>query len=111
MLESLHYWCPAKAGKDKNQAGQLMDVDYLGFVAGVITTISFVPQVVQIYRSKSGRDISLWMMLLFALGITLWLVYGLVIRSVPIIAANSVTLLLVVTILWLKLYYARAARA
>lgn len=84
-----------------------MDTDILGFVAGVITTISFVPQVVRIYRIKSGRDISFWMMLLFALGISLWLTYGLLLRSLPIILANAVTLLLVVAILALKLYYAR----
>ncbi|GAB4422834.1 MAG: SemiSWEET transporter [Turneriella sp.] len=84
-----------------------METDFLGFVAGIITTISFVPQVVRIYRIKSGRDISLWMMLLFALGITLWLIYGLLLMSLPIILANTVTLVLVVTILVLKLYYAR----
>ncbi|HMV37407.1 MAG TPA: SemiSWEET family transporter, partial [Turneriella sp.] len=54
-----------------------METEVLGFIAGMITTISFVPQVVRIYRIKSGRDISLWMMLLFALGVTLWLIYGL----------------------------------
>jgi MtN3 and saliva related transmembrane protein len=87
-----------------------METDILGFVAAVITTISFVPQVVRIYRSKSGRDISLWMMLLFALGITLWLIYGLLLMSLPIILANAVTLVLVMAILVLKLYYARNNR-
>lgn len=84
-----------------------METDYLGFAAGVITTFSFLPQVVRIYRVKSGRDISLWMMLLFALGITLWLIYGLLLMSLPIILANSVTLVLVVIIVVLKLHYAR----
>jgi MtN3 and saliva related transmembrane protein len=88
-----------------------MDTDFLGFVAGVITTISFVPQVVRTYRNKSGRDISLWMMLLFALGITLWLIYGLLLMSLPIILANAVTLVLVMAILVLKLYYARNQRS
>jgi MtN3 and saliva related transmembrane protein len=87
-----------------------METDILGFVAAVITTISFVPQVVRIYRSKSGRDISLWMMLLFALGITLWLIYGLLLMSLPIILANAVTLVLVMAILVLKLYYTRNNR-
>jgi MtN3 and saliva related transmembrane protein len=88
-----------------------METDFLGFVAGVITTISFVPQVVRTYRNKSGRDISLWMMLLFALGITLWLIYGLLLMSLPIILANAVTLVLVMAILVLKLYYARNQRS
>jgi MtN3 and saliva related transmembrane protein len=87
-----------------------METDILGFLAGVITTISFVPQVVRTYRNKSGRDISLWMMLLFALGITLWLIYGLLLMSLPIILANAVTLVLVMAILVLKLYYARNQR-
>lgn len=84
-----------------------METEVLGFIAGMITTISFVPQVVRIYRIKSGRDISLWMMLLFALGVTLWLIYGLLLSSLPIILANAVTLVLVVAILVLKVYYAR----
>ncbi|HMY11968.1 MAG TPA: SemiSWEET transporter [Turneriella sp.] len=84
-----------------------METEVLGFIAGMITTISFVPQVVRIYRIKSGRDISLWMMLLFALGVTLWLIYGLLLSSLPIILANAVTLVLVVAILVLKIYYAR----
>jgi MtN3 and saliva related transmembrane protein len=67
--------------------------------------------VVRTYRNKSGRDISLWMMLLFALGITLWLIYGLLLMSLPIILANAVTLVLVMAILVLKLYYARNQRS
>ncbi|MBS0617240.1 MAG: SemiSWEET transporter [Spirochaetes bacterium] len=84
-----------------------MHIDYLGFAAGLITTISFVPQLVRIYRTKSGGDISAWMMLLFGTGISLWLVYGVIIKSPPIIAANAITLVLVLVILVLKFYYAR----
>lgn len=84
-----------------------MYIDYLGFAAGLITTISFVPQLVRIYRTKSGGDISAWMMLLFGTGISLWLVYGVIIKSPPIIAANAITLVLVLVILVLKFYYAR----
>jgi len=84
-----------------------MHIDYLGFAAGLITTISFVPQLVRIYRTRSGRDISVWMMLLFGAGISLWLIYGAIIKSLPIIAANAITLVLVLAILVLKFYYAR----
>jgi MtN3 and saliva related transmembrane protein len=87
-----------------------MDTDILGFVAGIITTVSFVPQVVRVYRNKSGHDISFWMMLLLALGVILWLIYGFLLWSLPIILANAVTLVLVLAILVLKVYYARRRR-
>jgi MtN3 and saliva related transmembrane protein len=87
-----------------------MDTDILGFVAGIITTVSFVPQVVRVYRNKSGHDISFWMMLLLALGVILWLIYGFLLWSLPIILANAVTLVLVLAILVLKVYYARSRR-
>lgn len=84
-----------------------MSAEHLGFIAGAITTISFVPQVIRVYRNKSGRDVSAWMMLLLAAGTLLWLIYGIMIGGVPIIAANAVTFTLVVVIFILKLYYAR----
>jgi len=87
-----------------------MDTDILGFVAGIITTLSFLPQVVRVYRNKSGHDISFWMMLLLALGVILWLIYGFLLWRLPIILANAVTLVLVLAILVLKVYYARSRR-
>ncbi len=67
--------------------------------------ISFIPQAVKIYRSKSARDISLLTFLGFTLGITLWLIYGIVIRELPIIFANAGTLILAGLILGMKLRY------
>ncbi len=84
--------------------------EYLGFVAGFVTTISFVPQVLRVYRNKSGRDISLWMVLLLSSGTFLWLIYGLQLKSLPIVAANAVTFMLVVLIFILKIYYASKAQ-
>lgn len=81
--------------------------EYLGYIAGAITTVSFVPQVIRVYRNKSGRDVSLWMVLLLSAGTFLWLIYGIHLSSMPIIAANAVTFSLVVVICVLKLYYAR----
>ncbi|MBV6494245.1 MAG: Sugar transporter SemiSWEET [Turneriella sp.] len=80
-------------------------MDYLGFVAGVLTTFSFVPQVIRIYQTKSGRDISFWMMFLFSVGVSLWLFYGILLRSAPIIFSNAVTLMLVLIIIVMKLFY------
>ena len=79
--------------------------DILGYLAGVFTTIAFVPQVVHILRKRSAHDISWGMFFLFSVGITLWLWYGIRLASLPLIAANGVTLALVLTILVLKLRY------
>jgi len=80
-------------------------VTLLGVFAGVLTTIAFLPQVLKIWRTKSTGDISLAMLVTFIMGISVWLVYGVLIRSLPIILANSVTLVLTVVILCFKLRY------
>lgn len=79
--------------------------DIVGFAAGVCTTASFAPQVVKAWRTRSTRDISLGMYLLLALGIALWLIHGLQVASMPIVVANSVTLILVAMMLIMKVRY------
>jgi MtN3 and saliva related transmembrane protein len=78
----------------------------LGFVAGILTTISFVPQVVHAWRSKRCDDLSWGMLLTFSGGVVLWLVYGIRLRAMPIIVANAVTLALLLAIMALKARYA-----
>jgi MtN3 and saliva related transmembrane protein len=75
----------------------------IGFVAAVLTTLSFVPQVVQSYRSRDVSGISLGMYSFFTLGVGLWLVYGIMTHAWPVIIANALTLVLAVTILALKM--------
>jgi MtN3 and saliva related transmembrane protein len=65
--------------------------DLIGALAGTLTTASFVPQVLKTWRSRSARDISFGMFLLFSLGVTLWLIYGVAIHSTPIILSNVIT--------------------
>jgi MtN3 and saliva related transmembrane protein len=77
--------------------------DLLGTVAGFLTTVAFVPQVWGVWKTRSTRDISLGMYLVFTTGVAFWLVYGLVLGAWPIIVANSVTLALAGTVLALKL--------
>ena len=77
----------------------------IGSVAAICTTISFVPQLLRVWRRKSADDISLTMFLLFSFGVALWLIYGLRVGSGPVIAANAVTLVLALAILILKLRY------
>lgn len=80
---------------------------WVGSTAAICTTISFLPQLIRVWRRKSARDISLMMFLLFSFGVACWLVYGFGIGSGPIIAANAITLMLAVAILVLKLRYDR----
>jgi MtN3 and saliva related transmembrane protein len=76
-----------------------------GLVAGTLTTIAFLPQLVKTWRSKSARDVSLGMLITFCTGVFLWFLYGLFIRSLPVILANAVTLMLAGIILVLKIKY------
>jgi MtN3 and saliva related transmembrane protein len=77
----------------------------LGLVAGTLTTVSFLPQLVKAWKSRSTHDISFGMLALFSAGLVLWIVYGVITLDVPVIAANAVTLLFVALILGLKLRY------
>lgn len=80
-------------------------VSLIGSVAAFCTTLSFVPQLLRVWRLKSARDISLTMFLVFSFGVFLWLVYGMFIHSGPIMLANGATLALSLAILALKLRY------
>jgi MtN3 and saliva related transmembrane protein len=83
-----------------------MDITtWLGLIAGTLTTVSFFPQLYQAWKSKSTKDISLAMYSVFCAGILLWLIYGLLINSLPVILANIMTLIFALTILILKLKY------
>lgn len=73
--------------------------------AGALTTLAFLPQVIQVWKTKSAKDISLGMFVLFCIGVALWLVYGLLIFSLSIIIANGVTFCLAFLILLFKLKY------
>ena len=79
--------------------------NFLGFAAGALTTLAFLPQVIKTWRSRHTRDISLGMFAIFSSGVFLWLLYGIQVRALPIILANSVTLILALTILILKIKY------
>jgi MtN3 and saliva related transmembrane protein len=76
-----------------------------GYIAGTLTTISFVPQVVRAWKLKETRDLSLAMLLLFAAGIFLWTLYGFWVDSLPIIAANVITFALIIVLLAMKIRY------
>jgi len=78
----------------------------IGFIAAILTTVSFVPQVLKVWRTRSAKDISLGMYSLFTLGIAAWLVYGVLIDWWPVILANLITLMLAGSVLVMKLKFA-----
>ena len=74
-------------------------------LAGTLTTLAFLPQVLKTWSSKSARDISLGMFLMFCTGVFLWMVYGICIRDLPIVITNLITFILASTILFFKVRY------
>ncbi len=84
--------------------------DFIGFAAALLTTASFLPQVLHTYRSRDTQGISLWMYSLFTLGVGCWLVYGILVKAWPIIVANAVTFALAASILRMKIAAGLAAR-
>lgn len=86
-------------------------LEWIGSAAAFCTTISFLPQLIRVWRRKSAHDISLSMFLIFSFGLICWLIYGLGIGSRPIIAANTATLVLALSILALKVRYDRNSRS
>ena len=81
----------------------MTNVTILGLIAAFCTSVSFLPQVIHTIRTRSTHDISLRMYSLYTGGIFLWLVYGVMLRDIPLIASNSMTFILAGTILLLKL--------
>ncbi len=80
-------------------------VTVIGLLAGTLTTLAFLPQVVKTWRSRSTGDLSFGMFAVFAGGVTLWLIYGILLGDWPIIVANALTLSLALVILAFKLRY------
>jgi MtN3 and saliva related transmembrane protein len=75
----------------------------IGFLAASLTTISFVPQVRKVWRTRSAKDVSLGMYFLFTLGVAMWLVYGILIHAWPVIVANAITLVLAGAVLVMRI--------
>ncbi|MGA2091041.1 MAG: SemiSWEET transporter [Endomicrobiales bacterium] len=82
-------------------------IELLGYCAGFMTTISFIPQAIKILRSKSAHDVSMPTFGILAIGSLFWIVYGILTQSPPIIAANIVTFMFVLFVVVLKLKYSK----
>ena len=80
-----------------------MYVEIIGFLAAILTTSAYLPQVYKIWKTKNAESVSLTMYLVMFLGIFLWLIYSLFIKSFPLIIANTLTLLIILIILYFKI--------
>lgn len=80
-------------------------ITIVGLIAGLLTTMSFFPQAIKTWKMKETKDISLHMYVILCTGVFLWLVYGILIMDLPIIAANSISLILVSTMVFFKVRY------
>ncbi|HSZ24104.1 MAG TPA: SemiSWEET transporter [Cytophagaceae bacterium] len=77
-------------------------IETIGYIAAILTTVSFVPQVILVYKTKDTASISLLMFLIFSIGTFSWGLYGILLQQLPIIMANGVTLILALYILYMK---------
>ncbi|HIK27508.1 MAG: SemiSWEET transporter [Oscillatoriaceae bacterium SKW80] len=77
----------------------------VGFAAATCTTIAFLPQLIKTWQSKSAKDVSFGMLIFFCSGVFMWLIYGILIKSWPVIFANVLTLTFNLIILYLKIKY------
>jgi MtN3 and saliva related transmembrane protein len=80
-------------------------IQAIGFAAGTLTALAFVPQVVKTWRTKAAGDLSMMTLLVQTCGLALWIVYGASISSLPVIASNTMTMALMLLLIWLKLTY------
>ncbi len=98
-----------KLAKEKNNwlhhKIKSMNIEILGLIAGTISSITFLPQVIKIWQTKSAKDLSIPMLLLLVLGVSMWLAYGIIIKNVPVIYTNSMVLLMSFIMLFFKFKY------
>ena len=80
-------------------------IEILGLVAGTITSITFVPQVIKIWKTKSAKDLSMGTLLFLVLNVSLWLLYGILTNLYPIIITNGIVLSMVFIMIYFKLTF------
>ena len=82
-------------------------IDLFGFLAALLTTIAFLPQLYKTWQTKTADDVSLIMLILFISGLICWIIYGFRINSIPILVANIITFIFNFSILMLKINYSK----
>jgi len=86
----------------------MMAATGIGLVAGALTTVAVIPQLIKTWRTRHARDLSLWQQLILILGMSCWLWYGLLVNDLPLIMANMVSLLCYLFLLSMKICFDRA---
>ena len=82
-----------------------INIEFYGYIAAVLTTIAFLPQLIKTIKTKSANDVSLITLVMFICGLCFWIIYGYQISSIPIMTANIITFLLNLLILISKISY------
>ena len=85
-----------------------MNVEIFGYIAAVLTTAAFLPQLIKTLKTKKAEDVSLVTLIMFIVGVLCWIIYGYKISSIPILLANLITLLLNLLILISKIYFSKS---
>ena len=85
-----------------------MNVEIFGYIAAILTTAAFLPQLIKTLKTKKAEDVSLVTLIMFILGVLCWIIYGYKISSIPILLANLITLLLNLLILISKIYFSKS---
>ena len=85
----------------------MFSAEYLGFVAGALIACSMIPQLTRIFKLKSAREISVLFTSLFLLGVTCWIIYGIVLSLLSVILWNAIMFVLFSILLYAKLKYGR----
>lgn len=82
-----------------------MSATWIGLTAGLLTSVASLPQVIKTWRSRHARDLSIWQPILLSLGVALWLVYGMLIRDIPLVLANIIPLLCNLALIAMKIRF------
>jgi MtN3 and saliva related transmembrane protein len=82
-------------------------ITMIGIIAGTLTTISLLPQLLKTLKTKSAKDLSSLMLIILCIGVILWITYGIIRKDTPLVLANSITLIIALIILVLKFQYER----
>ena len=87
-----------------------MNVEIFGYLAAILTTAAFLPQLIKTIKTKKADDVSLTTLVMFIIGVVSWIIYGYIISSYPLLIANVITLVLNLLILISKLYFKKFER-
>ncbi len=84
-----------------------MNVEIFGYIAAILTTAAFLPQLLKTLKTRKAEDVSLITLIMFIIGVLCWIIYGYKISSTPILSANLITLILNLLILISKIYFSK----